>query len=1313
MPKPFTRWFFAIVLVLSATAANLRAQSGPGIPSITYPANDMFSVISTVGNGSYGTAMMVDGYLGLLRTNGGLQLYDISNPYLPVQHVATPSMGLSEPHTYALTTAFGGRHLIVIRGSGLGGTGFGVWDLSNSSQPTLTANYTVPGVQGGYATGLFWLFAQNDVIYCPAGSLGLFIVDASTPTAPVVAAQIPKSALGGFNTVLAYAVGNTLVLANSDGGAGFALLDIGDPFNPVLLHSDPNTSIPYSGQVNGGKFFVAAVSNCISCPGGNLGSFATYEIGPSAFTAVSTSGLPSRGGSAVVQDKYVHIAASSNYVKVHPAEPTAVVVGTTANPTQGGDIDWVTPIGNLVALGDDQGGGTKLVPHQVGPDKFGASVTMIVPANNAVQQAVTSRIGLTFSDMVDIDSLDPTTLLVRPVGGQAIAGSYSSQLGIVNFSPAAPLLPNTTYEVVVPQGGIRDWAGNGTPKTVTSVFSTGPTINLIQVAAQQTAPVVVGQPAAFGVASSSGSGTLTYSWNFGDGTPATPFSATSSAQHAYSNPGHYSAQVTVTNGTVTASAAVVQTVHNVVTAMQPTHASTIVQHPATQWLWCVNSDNNTVTAIDPLTNQKQLEVPVGSHPRTLAAAPDGTVWVVNEGNATISVLHATSGALLTTIPLPLGSAPYGIAMSPDGNHAYVTLRQSGEVARLDPATRALLATVAVGPQPKGLAITADSQRILVTRFISGGVGELFQLSANPFAQLPTLPLAFDPGPDTENSGRGIPNYLSTAAISPDGLRAWLPSKKDNTARGMFRDGQPLTFESTVRTIVSQVDLQTSQEVLADRIDFNDRDMAFAVTFSPLGDYAFTALQGSNAIDVRDAYNGELVAGIEDTGLAPQGLVMSSNGQRLYVHNFMSRTVQVYDIAGVTASTTFAFQPVATISTVANEQLAADVLLGKQIFYNAADPRMNEDGYLSCATCHLDGGQDGRVWDFTDRGEGLRNTTSLHGRAGIGHGRVHWTANFDEIQDFENDIRNNFGGEGYLTQTQWQTGTVADPLGQPKAGLSVELDALAAYVTSLSTFGRSPYREPNGQLSQAAQRGHELFTTFGCGACHSGPGFTDSMFGVVHDVGTIKTGSGQAINGPLLGLDTPTLRGLWATAPYLHDGSAATLMDVLVTQNSQGLHGATGALTQAEREDLVAYLLSIDDDDPACRLAGTDEDLELLTGVGVGVSVNANCLEEAFSGETVRHVADSPSGTFYGSVTAIVFELHTPAAPPLPVLPGLQLGQADGVQMAVPLMSGGFVVDVPIPVGVSGMVLRSQVVALSALAGNGVYATSLAHDVYLR
>ncbi len=77
--------------------------------------------------------------------------------------------------------------------------------------------------------------------------------------------------------------------------------------------------------------------------------------------------------------------------------------------------------------------------------------------------------------------------------------------------------------------------------------------------------------------------------------------------------------------------------------------------------------------------------------------------------------------------------------------------------------------------------------------------------------------------------------------------------------------------------------------------------------------------------------------------------------------------------------------------------------GKQFFYDAQDTRLALHGYISCASCHNDGGQDGRVWDLTGFGEGLSNTTSLRGRAGA-QGFLHWSNNFDEVQDFEGQIR---------------------------------------------------------------------------------------------------------------------------------------------------------------------------------------------------------------------------------------------------------------------------------------------------------------------
>jgi MYXO-CTERM domain-containing protein len=285
-----------------------------------------------------------------------------------------------------------------------------------------------------------------------------------------------------------------------------------------------------------------------------------------------------------------------------------------------------------------------------------------------------------------------------------------------------------------------------------------------------------------------------------------------------------------------------------------------------------------------------------------------------------------------------------------------------------------------------------------------------------------------------------------------------------------------------------------------------------------------------------------------------------------VLNYLSRTVSYYDVSGLLGGTSNAVVELATVPTASREVLDAVVLRGKQIFHDAADDRMSRDGYISCSSCHLDGGHDGRTWDFTQAGEGLRNTIALAGRAGTGHGRVHWTANFDELQDFENDIRLAFGGTGFLSDADFMA--TRDPLGPNKAGRSPELDALAVYVASLSDYPPSPHRAPDGALTEAARRGRVVFGTAGCVTCHAGATFTD---GQRHDVGTISPGSGLGLGRALagVGFDTPTLRSLWAGAPYLHDGSAADLDEALLR------HGGVPVLEAAARADLVAYLLELD------------------------------------------------------------------------------------------------------------------------------------------
>jgi cytochrome c peroxidase len=130
------------------------------------------------------------------------------------------------------------------------------------------------------------------------------------------------------------------------------------------------------------------------------------------------------------------------------------------------------------------------------------------------------------------------------------------------------------------------------------------------------------------------------------------------------------------------------------------------------------------------------------------------------------------------------------------------------------------------------------------------------------------------------------------------------------------------------------------------------------------------------------------------------------------------------------------------------------------------------------------------------------------------------------------------------------------------------------------------REGDAGWEAARARGEALFRDPArrCAECHAGVRTTDSAFAspgvpVLHDVGTLSTSSGSRLGAPLTGLDTPTLRGLWSSAPYLHDGSAATLEEVLTTRNLSDQHGVTQDLSSTERADLITFLLSLDDHAP--------------------------------------------------------------------------------------------------------------------------------------
>ena len=155
-----------------------------------------------------------------------------------------------------------------------------------------------------------------------------------------------------------------------------------------------------------------------------------------------------------------------------------------------------------------------------------------------------------------------------------------------------------------------------------------------------------------------------------------------------------------------------------------------------------------------------------------------------------------------------------------------------------------------------------------------------------------------------------------------------------------------------------------------------------------------------------------------------------------------------------------------------------------------------------------------------------------------------------------------------------------------SGKSQDLDALAVYTNSFG-FTMSPHAQ-GGKLSDAAIRGKALFhdATVGCSSCHSGPYFSDSSLKKpfqLHDVGTGNDDPTEKM-GPRY--DTPTLLGVYRTAPYLHHGKALTLMDVLTTANKGDRHGKTSHLAKQQLEDLVEFIKALPYENPPSKTANT-------------------------------------------------------------------------------------------------------------------------------
>jgi large repetitive protein len=1159
-------------LLLLAPVSALAQQ---GLPTQTWPAGTQLA--DWPHGGRITTFHRGQLYLGGTE-NQNTWVYDISNPQSP-QLLCTGPAGLNGHAWQKVGDLFYRQYWNPEVGSDPpAGTSQFVSLVDPCNRVPWTA--PIPGfphlspVWGGWFMDTFpWVYANN-------------IYDARVGWWPIQA-PIDVRAVSGLNVGNRFRLGNLLFLTPGDDQTGVAVFDIGNPTAPVLLDVLAGNYRQYTTAWQVWRHYLVMMNgDNLNGPDANANALVIDFSDPTnlqlAFT-IPYNDLPGRY--VHFQDDYAFAGRFNRGTKYNMVTRQVERVFT---PVSGGysDFQWI-PLGHLVLASGSETNGSRsyLYAHQNGLDTTPPTLAYHLPADGATNQPLTSAIGLVIHERLQAETVNDSTIQLRPLGGEPLPTVVvHTSYDVINVVPNASLLPDTTYEVRFVANGVRDLAGNAMAP-VSFFFSTGDSVavsgppEITLVSSNPVSPASVGQPVQFSVtASDPGGGALEYRWNFGDGSPATAWSASNQITRSYAAPGNYTVLVQARRSNGELAGATLPMVVQPVAAAQPGRgSSSILVDGAARRVWSLNPDHGSVAVIDADSLQRLAIHAACANPRSLARDGAGRSWIACADADRLIALDG-SGNQVAQLDTGRGSAPEAVLFDHAGN-GYASLAAARALIRFNPNTAAETGRIALPAEPGALALAGD--RLYAARLLSGdAAGTVWSVALPAFSAASELALALDTTTaDSGTAARGLPNYLASLAPSPDNARLWYAAKKDNILRGLLRDGAELDFETMVRVLVGGIDTGAQAESLPARQDIDNSALALALASAPGGAQLFVALAGNDRVLALDPWQGRELARV-DVGAAPRGLAVDAATGRVFVRNDLGRSVSVLDAASLMSSGTAALPVLATVATVTSEVLPAPVLAGKRTFFRAEDTRMSADGYLACASCHLDGDSDGRVWDFAQRGEGLRRSIALRGRAGMGHGPVHWSANFDEIQDFESDIREVFGGTGLMGNAHYFAGTRDTPLGDAKAGLSADLDNLAAYVSSLDRFGLSPRRQADGALTAEAATGRSLFADLGCAGCHGGAAFTDSALLRFHDVGTLTADSGLRLAETLQGLDTPTLRGLWREPRFLHDGRATDLAAVLVGNNPSGAHGAVAGLAAGQRAALFAYLLSIDDDEPA-------------------------------------------------------------------------------------------------------------------------------------
>ncbi len=606
-----------------------------------------------------------------------------------------------------------------------------------------------------------------------------------------------------------------------------------------------------------------------------------------------------------------------------------------------------------------------------------------------------------------------------------------------------------------------------------------------------------------------------------------------------------------------------------------------VVYDGDQFLYIADHTANQIQQYNLSTDTVSNTYAINQSPNGLVMLPGdtGTLYIAAGSiNGAVLRLNVTTGQIENEVVI--GHTP----MSPviNGQTMYVCSRFDDIVVEIDLATHTITREIQMVREPVSMEITPDGSQLVVGNHLPSGPANINDISSEvSIVDLGTYAVTNIPLYNGSTGLRGL-------CISPDSQYAYASHVigRYQMPTTQLDRGWIMTNAFSIIDIAGQ-NLQNT--ILLDDVYLGAAN-PWAIDCSAEGQYLCVTHAGNHEMSIIDRGGlhlklDNLAAGTapvggfsevsEDVpmdmgflaglrkrvplgGLGPRSMAIV--GSQCYVPEYYSDTLSTVNLTE--AKPQFVSVPLGPTPQMDLERRG-------EFFFNDASQTFQK--WLSCASCHPDGRSDSLNWDLGNDGLGSpRNAKSLL----MAH---------------------------YAPPTTI-TGCRPDAYASVRAGFKFiefvdrpeeDNQAVDEYLLNQEPL-TSPYMA-SGTLSVSAWQGKYLFYQSGCASCHSGTYFTDMK---KYDVGTGR------FAGELL--DTPTLIEAWRTAPYLQDGRAATIMEVLTTYNPGNQHGLTSHLTQHQLECLEEYVLSLS---VRSRKSDIDDDGEINVddlGLLVASWLEADC-----------------------------------------------------------------------------------------------------------